>query len=62
MAAEGSNISQGRVRVEAFCIMRCTDVSVGDNATFVKDLLTNAIDDAIVDLRLVSNSEPDSGW
>ena len=39
--------------------MKPVDVSVDTNAEYVKNLLTDTIADAIVDMRLVAVTEPD---
>ena len=59
-ASVWKNTSQDQERPSKFYIMKKTDVSIEENATFVKHLLTKVIDHAIVDVRLVSKPEPDS--
>ena len=58
--ADGLDSSFQRTRMESFYIMKTIDVSVAENAEFVRTALTLVVDHAIVDVRLVSEPEKDT--
>ena len=44
-------------KLEAFYMMACKDVSVAAEAAFVKNLLTVAVENVVIDLRLTSSAD-----